>query len=127
MKYITLIAISGILLLHLTGAIPPSSVGGPLVIAMACLTAAFAVGVHEAWTERRGVLGWILNLFISFFATFLAAQAGGGIMAIVLSPFADGSSLAAAGGWVMALALAGTMGATILGVWGALRFAKRWR
>ena len=35
MKYIVLIAVIGILLLQLTGSIPLSSVGGPLVIGLA--------------------------------------------------------------------------------------------
>ncbi|HRE19416.1 MAG TPA: hypothetical protein PKW21_00055 [Rhabdaerophilum sp.] len=127
MKYITLGAVTGILALHLAGAIPSSSVGGPLVIALVCFTAAIAVGVHEAWTERRGVMGWILNLVVSFAATFFAAQLGGMILVLALTPFTDGSSLAATGGGVMATALAGTMGATIFGVWGTLRTIKQWR
>ena len=55
MKYIALIAVLGILLLQASGAIPIDSVGGSLTIGLALLIAGLAVGIHEAWTKRRGV------------------------------------------------------------------------
>jgi len=109
MKYIVLIAVIGILLLQ-SGSIPLSSVGGPLVIGLALIVAALAVGIHEAWTKKRGVLGWIVNIVVSFVGVFLAAQLGGLVMVVMLSPFMDGSSsLAAAGDSLMSVALAGTL------------------
>jgi hypothetical protein len=39
----------------------------------------------------------------------------------------DRSSLAATGGAVMSVALAGTMVVTLLGAWGALWIVNRWR
>lgn len=127
MRSIAIIALAGIVLLQFTGVIPLSSVGGPMMVALACFSAALAVGVHEAWTTRRGVFGWALNILIVLVATFFAAQAGGMLMVFVLAPFTDGSSLAAAGGIVMMLALIGAMGSTLLGSWGALQLLKRWR
>ena len=128
MKYIVLIAVIGILLLQLTGSIPLSSVGGPLVIGLAFIVAALAVGIHEAWTKKRGVLGWIVNIVVSFFGVFLAAQLGGLVMVMMLFPFMGGSSsLAAAGGPLMSVALAGQMVITLLGSWGALWVVNRWR
>ena len=62
MKYIALIAVIGILLLQATGAIPLASVGGSMTIGLAFIAAALALGIHEAWTNRRGALGWIVNL-----------------------------------------------------------------
>jgi hypothetical protein len=44
-----------------------------------------------------------------------------------ISPFMDGSSLAASGGAVMAVSLAGTMAAAVLGSWGTLKIVDRWR
>ena len=127
MPIILLIAVGGVLLLHLTGAIPLSSVGGPMVIALAVFAATFAVAIFEAWTKRRGVLGWIVNIVSSFVATFVAAQLGGLLMVVILMPFASGSSLAASGGAVMAVSLAGVMAAAVLGSWGALMIVNRWR
>ena len=128
MKYIVLIAVIGILLLQLTGSIPLSSVGGPLVIAFAFFAAALAVAIHDAWTKQRGVLGWIVNIVVSFFGVFLAAQLGGLVMVMMLFPFMGGSSsLAAAGDPLMSVALAGQMVITLLGSWGALWVVNRWR
>ncbi|WP_291617000.1 hypothetical protein [Bradyrhizobium sp.] len=73
MIYIVLVAVIGILLLQGTGAIPLDSVGGALVIATAVLAGTLAVAIHEAWTKRRGVPGWIVNIVISFVGAFLVA------------------------------------------------------
>jgi hypothetical protein len=127
MPYILLIAVVGVLLLHGSGAIPLSSVGGPMVIAFAVFCATLAVAIFEAWTKRRGVLGWIVNIVSSFLGTFVAAQLGGLLMVLILMPFAEGSSLAASGGAVMAISLAGVMAASVLGSWGTLMILNRWR
>ena len=127
MIYIALIAVIGILLLQGTGSIPLASVGGSMTIGLALLVAAPAVGIHEAWTKKRGVLGWIVNIVVSFVGAFLAAPLGGMVMVMILSPFMDKSSLAATGGPVMYVALAGMMVVTLLGAWGALWIVNRWR
>ena len=125
MKYIVPIAVIGILLLQLTGSIPLSSVGGPLVIGLALIVAALAVGIHEAWTKKRGVLGWIVNIVVSFVGALVAAPLGGMVIGLLLS---DGSrSLAASGGPRFSLALAGGMLVTLLGSWGAIWIVNRWR
>jgi hypothetical protein len=125
MKYIALIAVIGILLLQWTGSIPLASVGGSLTIGLAYLVAALAVGIHEAWTKKRGVLGWIVNIVVSLAGAFVAAPLGGMAMGILLS---DGSrSLAASGGLRFSVALAGGMLITLLGSWGALWIVNRWR
>ena len=127
MKYIALIAVIGILLLQWTGSIPLASVGGSMTIGLAFLVAALAVGIHEAWTKKRGVLGWIVNILVSFVGVFLAGQLAGLVMAIILSPFMDRSSLAATGGTVMYVSLAAMMVVTLLGSWSALWIVNRWR
>ena len=128
MPYIVLIAVAGILLLQGTGAIPLDSVGGAMVIAMAVLVGTLAVAIHEAWTKRRGVLGWIVNIVVSFAGVFLVAPLGGLAMVILLAPFMDGSSsLAKAAGPQLSIALAGQMAITLLGSWGALWLVNRWR
>jgi len=127
MIYIALIAVIGILLLHSTGAIPLTGVGGAMTMGWALLVAAPAVGIHEAWTKKRGVLGWIVNFVVSLVGAFLAAPLGGMVIAIILSPFMDRSSLAATGGTVMYVALAAMMVVVLLGSWGALWIVNRWR
>jgi hypothetical protein len=125
MMYIALIAVVGILLLQLTGAIPLASVGGSMTIGLAFLIAALAVAIHEAWTNKRGVLGWIVNIVVSIVGALVAAPIGGMLLALLLS---DGSrSLAAAGGARFSLALAGGMLVTLLGAWGALWLVNRLR
>ena len=128
MTYIVLIAVIGVLLLQWSGAIPLDSVGGAMVIAMAVFLGTLAVAIHEAWTKKRGVLGWIVNIVVSFVGVFLVAPLGGLVMVILLAPFMDGaSSLAAAGGPQMSIALAGQMAISLLGSWGALLVVNRWR
>jgi hypothetical protein len=127
MKYIALIAVIGILLLQLSGAVPLSSVGGSMTIALALFGGALAIGIHEAWTKKRGVLGWIVNIVVSLVGAFLFAPLGGMVLVIILSPFMDKPSLAATGGGVMYVALAGQMLVVLLGAWGALWIVNRWR
>lgn len=127
MIYIALIAVIGILLLHSTGAIPLTGVGGAMTMGLALLATAPAVGIHEAWTKKRGVLGWIVNIVVSLVGAFLFAPLGGMVLVIILSPFMDKPSLAATGGGVMYVALAGQMLVVLLGAWGALWIVNRWR
>jgi hypothetical protein len=126
-KYIALIAVIGILLLQWTGSIPHGSVGGSMTIGFAYIAAALAVGIHEAWTQKRGVLGWIVNIVVSFVGVFVAAPLGGMVVVMILSPFMDKSSLAATGGPVMSVGLVGGMLVALLGSWGALQIVNRWR
>jgi hypothetical protein len=125
MIYIAVIAVIGILLLQSAGSIPLASVGGSMTIGFAFIAGALAVGIHEAWTKKRGVLGWIVNIVVSFLGAFIIAPIGGMVMAIMLS---DGSqSLAATGGPRFSIALAGGMLVALLGAWVALSIVNRWR
>lgn len=127
MLYIVAIAVAGILLLQWSGSIPLSSVGGSLTIGAAFLGAALVVGLHEAWTRRRGVVGWVVNIVVTFVGALIAAQLGGMVIALLLSSAATGRSLAATGGPLMSLALTFGMIVTILGAWAALQLVNRWR
>lgn len=127
MIYIGVFAVIGILILQASGSIPQGSVGGSLTIGFAMILAALAVGIHEAWTQRRGVLGWIVNIVVSFLGVLLVAPIGGAVLAMILSPFASGTSLAASGDGVMSLALIGMTGIVLAGAWGALWIVNRWR
>ncbi|MEA2930560.1 MAG: hypothetical protein QOG38_2988 [Hyphomicrobiales bacterium] len=125
MKYIVLIAVIGILLLQWTDSIPLASVGGSMTIGLTYIVAALAVGIHEAWTKKRSVLGWIVNIVVTFIGALVAAPLGGMLIGILLS---DGSrSLAASGGLRFSVALVAGMLVTLLGAWGALWIVNRWR
>lgn len=127
MIYIAVVTVIGMLLLLASGAISQGSVGGSLTIGFALILAALAVGIHEAWTKRRGVFGWIVNIVVTFLSVLLVAPTGGGVLALLLSPFASGTSLAASGGGVMSLALIGMTGIVLASAWGALWVVNRWR
>jgi hypothetical protein len=125
MKFIVLIAVFGILLLHSTGAVAPPD--DSIAYGLALVATAPAVGIHEAWMKKRGVLGWIVNIVVSLVGPLLFAPLGGMVVVLILSPFVVGSSLAATGGAVMYFALAGMVLVTLLGAWGALWIVNRWR
>jgi len=128
MKYIALIAVIGILLLQATGAIPLASVGGPLTIGLFFIVASLAFGIHEAWTNGRGVLGWIVNIVVSFAGALVGAQVGGFVVVAILGLTGSMTgSIAKTGGLAMSFALAGGMLATLAGAWGALQIVNRWR
>lgn len=121
------IAVLGILALLASGAVPLSGVGGAMTIGLVMLAAVPAVGIYEAWTNKRSLTGWIVNIFVSVAAAFLVAPIAGMVMVILVSPFMDTSSLAAAGGGVMYVAFAGTMAIMLLGARGAVRIVNRSR
>ena len=100
-----------------------------MTIALVVFVATLAVGIHEAWTNGRGVLGWIVNIVVALAGAFAAAPLAGMVMVLVvalLNP-GGGSSLAAMGGPLFDLALAGHMALTLLGSWAALQVVNRWR
>jgi hypothetical protein len=74
------------------------------------------------------VLGWVVNIVVSYVGAFVVAPIGGMVVVLLLGPFMGGSSsLAAAGDPVMSFALAGMMLVTLLSAWGALWIVNRWR
>jgi hypothetical protein len=133
MKYIAPIAVIAIMLLQFSGAVPQSSVGGPLTLALVFFAAALAVGIQEAWSNKRGVLGWIVNIPVSLVGGFLAAEVGNVIFPLILMlanmlGLANvGGSLASAGGPLLYVSLAAMMLLMLAGSWIALQFVNRWR
>jgi hypothetical protein len=128
MLVIVAIAVGAILLLQWVGGIPEASVGGPLTIAAVYLLATLAVAIHEAWTNKRGIIGWIVTLVVSFVGAFIAAQIGGMAMVMLLGAIGNmEGSLARTGGPLFSVALVGGMLATLVGAWGALQLVNRWR
>jgi len=124
MVYIAVFGVTAILLLQATGMIPLASVGGPLTIGAVILGITLAVGIHEAWTRRRGPFGWLVNLVVATIGGLLGAQLGGFAVAMSL-PYTG--SLAAAGGVVFAVALVASVLCAIAGAWVAIELVNRWR
>ena len=133
MKYIAPIAVIAIVLLQYSGAVPKSSVGGPITLALVFLGAAVAVGIHEAWTKKRGVLGWIVSIVVALVGAFLASQLGELLFVAILMLLSTlklvnvTGSLAATGGALLYLGLAAMMLLMLLGSSIALSIVNRWR
>ena len=127
MKYIALIAVIAIILLQFSGAVPQASVGGPMTLALVFFAAVLAVAIHEAWTNKRGVVGWIVNIFVSFIGAFVAAELGNLIFEPILLLFPVEGTLAASGHPLLYVLLAGMMLLAVLGSWSALQLVNRWR
>jgi hypothetical protein len=111
----------------LSGAVPQSSVGGPMTLALVFFAAVLAVAIHEAWSNKRGVLGWIVNVPVSFVGAFVAAELGNLIFVPILMLFHVEGSLAASGHPLLYVLLAGQMLLMLLGAWIALQIVNRWR
>ena len=131
MKYITLIAVAAVVLIQWSGAVPQSSVGGPVTLALVFLAAALAVGVHEAWRNKRGVLGWIVNLAAVLGGFIVTAILAGAIMDMVMTMAARylniEGSLAATRHPLLYIMSAAMMLLVLLGAWSTLWLVNRWR
>lgn len=73
MKAIILLAMAAMLLVEIFG--PKESVGGSMTFMLVFVLVILSVAIHEAWSQARGVGGWIVNLF---------ASAVGGLFAVAL-------------------------------------------
>jgi hypothetical protein len=127
MLFIVIASVIAIIALQASGAVPDASVGGAMTIAFACLSGAVAVGIHDAWTNRRGAGGSILSLVVAFFGGLAAAFAAGMAMDVVMPLLPLEGSLAETGGPMLYISLAAMMLVTLFGAWLALRLVNRMR
>jgi hypothetical protein len=72
-KAITLLAVAAMLLVEVFGS--KASVGGSMSFMLVFVLVMLAVAIFEAWSNKRGAVGWIVNLF---------ASAVGGLVAVAL-------------------------------------------
>ncbi|MGT2500448.1 hypothetical protein ACVOMS_05685 [Bradyrhizobium guangxiense] len=82
MKTITLLAVAAMLLLEVFG--PTSSVGGSMSFTLVFVVVTLAVPIYEAWSNRRGAIGWIVNLFVSILGGLTAIAVIGMAMETIL-------------------------------------------
>ena len=127
MRIITLIAVTAILLLEFSDALPKSSVGGPMAMMMIVFLAVLAVGIYEAWSQKRDVLGWIVSIVASVVGGFLGSAVASVILEIMLSQLNLGVPLAESHHPLRYIASAGMMLLALLGSWIALQIANRYR
>jgi hypothetical protein len=127
MKTIILIAVITILLLELSDALPKSSVGGPMAMLMIFFIAVLALGVYEAWSQKRGVVGWIVSIAASVVGGFLGSAVASMFLGTILSHLNLGGPLAASQHPMRYIGSAGMMLLALLGSWIALQIANRYR
>jgi hypothetical protein len=127
MRAIALVSVIGVLLLDLADVTSKGSVGGPLTLALMFFIAMLAVGIHEAWSNKRGGLSWIVSIVCSVIGGFLAVIVGGLTMEEVLPRLNLEGPLATSSHPLRYVAPAGVMVLTILGSWAALQAVNRFR
>jgi len=104
-----------------------SSVGGPMTMLYIVFVTMLAVGLYEAWSNRRGVLGWIVNIVASLIGGFVAVAMGGMVMEMILSNLKLEGALASSGHPLLYIGSAGMALLTVLGSWGTLQIINRFR
>lgn len=125
MKTIALLAVVAMLLQALIGT--QSSVGGPLTILFIVFLTMLAVGLYEAWSKKRGALGWIVNIVASLIGGFVAVSLGGLAMEMILSHLQLEGSLESSNHPLLYIASGGMAILTVLGSWIALQIINRFR
>ncbi len=127
MRTLTLIAVIAVVLLEITDVLPTSSVGGPLTLMLVFLVAMLAAGILEAWTKRRGVVGWIVSILAAVVGGFLGAGLGGFVMEAILTTLALGEPLATSHHPLRYIGPAAVMVLTMAGAWMVLQVVNRMR
>lgn len=126
MKMIALLAVLAMVLLGIFG--PKASVGGPMAMMMVCLLAMLAVGIHEAKSHGRGLLGWLANILGAVVGGFIAVTIFNlGVLESLLSSFNFEGSLAATDHPLKYLLLASMALVAVLGAWAPLLLINRSR
>ena len=119
MKTITLITVLALIAQDLWGT--QSSVGGSLTILLILVIAIVAVGIHDAWAHRRGVLGWLASLGAAIVGG-TAGMVGSGMAFEAIIPYLHlNGSLASSQHPMLYIASAGSAMITVFGCWVALQ------
>jgi len=132
LKIIILLTVIALWTLEITGSIPKSSVGGPLTITFVFFIAMLTVGLYEAWLNKRGVLGWIVNIFASVIGGLIVGMVAATAMDIILPlfilPFVQfEGSLASSRHPLLYILEAGMTIVIVLGSWFTLQIVNRFR
>ncbi len=123
MKIIALLAVIAMLLLDLIG--PKSSVGGPLTDMLVVMIIMLSVGIYDAWSKRRGPLGWIVSIVASVIGGLVAISLVGMAMDAILTQIHFQGRLATSHHPMRYISEAGMAIFTVLGSWIALEIMDR--
>jgi hypothetical protein len=104
-----------------------SSVGGPITMTLILVVAMLAVGLYEAWLNRRGVLGWLVNIPASIVGGLVSAFFAAELLEVMMLLVPIQGSLAASQHPMLYITLAAQAILTLLGTWFALQWLNRYR
>ncbi|MGD9785756.1 MAG: hypothetical protein AB7E80_14645 [Hyphomicrobiaceae bacterium] len=127
MKIIAVVALLAVTLLPMSGALPEASVGAAMTLTLLFLIAALAVGIFEAWSMRRGLLGWIVSIVAAVVGGFVGASIGAMILDISLTLLQPEGPLMQTRHPLLYVSLNGQMLCTLAGAWIALWLVNRLR
>lgn len=118
MKAIILVTVAATLI---SSAVDTSSVGGSVTALLIAVVAIWAVGLHEIWSKRLGLLGSIGSIAFSFIGGALGLVIGSQIMETMLSAVHFEGSLAKSNHPLLHISLAAMATLTVVGSWSAVQ------
>ena len=125
MKTITLTAVVAMLLVGLLGS--ESSVGGPMTLVLVAFLIMLAVGICEAWSNKRSPAGWVLNIVLSVIGGIIAVSLTGMAMEEIITQIHFEGRLASSHHPMRYIAEVAMAVFTVLGSWIPLQIANRFR
>ena len=125
MKTITLLSVMACLLFDLFGT--KSSVGGPLTDLLIAFLTMLAVGIYEAYSEKRGPLGWIVSIIAALIGGFIGIWLFGLTLESIMTQIHFQGKLATSHHPLRYVASASIPIFTVVGSWIVLQVANRFR
>ncbi|WP_314950857.1 hypothetical protein [Bradyrhizobium cosmicum] len=125
MKTITLLAVAAMLLVEILGS--KSSVGGSMNFMLIFVLVMLTVAIYEAWSNKRGAIGWIVNLFASAVGGLVAVAVIGMAMEAMLPHLHLEGSLASSQNPLKYVLIAAIAICMVLGSWMPLWAVNRLR
>lgn len=127
MKIIALLAMLALSLIVFFDLIPQGSVGGAMTFSLLFLIAALVVGVYDAWSARRGVLGWIVSILVALAGGLIGAAAGAFALELAFTLLPPQGALMKIGGPLLYLSINAQMLFTLFGAWLSVGLVNKWR
>ena len=125
MKIIALLAVIVCLLFDIFGT--KSSVGGPMTDLLIAFVTMLIVGIYEAVSEKRGPLGWIVNIVAALVGGFVGIWLFSIVLETTMTLIHFEGQLATSTHPLRYIASAGIAIFTVLGSWIPLKIINRFR